>query len=89
MDTFVAPSTDVEQKLARIIMEVLDIDAVGCTDDFFDLGGNSIAMMLVISRVRETFSLEVNADFFYDVAPNIGALARKITELQGAGRASS
>mgnify|MGYP006278479025 CR=1 FL=1 len=39
---FVAPEGELESKIASVWSEVLDIDEVGVTDSFFDLGGNSI-----------------------------------------------
>ncbi|MGB6977331.1 MAG: amino acid adenylation domain-containing protein, partial [Gammaproteobacteria bacterium] len=39
---YVAPRTDLEWQLCRIWEEVLGVDRVGITDDFFRMGGNSI-----------------------------------------------
>jgi hypothetical protein len=47
-----APSTDVERIIARAWQEVLDLDAVGADDDFFDLGGHSLLAVQVVARLR-------------------------------------
>src|SRR5690606_17535977 len=42
---FVLPEGPLEQRIARIFSDVLMVDAVGALDDFFELGGNSLAVM--------------------------------------------
>ena len=56
---FVAPRTPTEELLVGIWMEVLGIEQVGIHDNFFDLGGHSLLVTKVISRVREAFSVEL------------------------------
>ena len=52
----VAPaSTQREQEIAEVWKEVLGIDRVGPDDQFFDLGGYSLAMMRVHSRLQERY----------------------------------
>jgi amino acid adenylation domain-containing protein/FkbM family methyltransferase len=45
-----APLSPVEEQLARIWAEVLKRDSVGSSDNFFDLGGDSILVMQIVSR---------------------------------------
>ncbi|HLG64309.1 MAG TPA: phosphopantetheine-binding protein [Ktedonosporobacter sp.] len=47
---FVPPSTVVEESLARIWAEVLGLDRVGIHNNFFELGGDSIRSIQVVSR---------------------------------------
>ena len=49
----VAPRNDMERTLARIWSELLGIDEVGATDDFFALGGDSIVAIQMVSRARQ------------------------------------
>ena len=49
---YVAPSTPVEEAIARVWAEVLGLERVGVHDNFFGLGGDSILTIQVISRVK-------------------------------------
>ena len=47
-----APSTALEEILADIFAQVLGVERIGVDDSFFDLGGDSILSMQVVSRAR-------------------------------------
>ncbi|MET8683179.1 amino acid adenylation domain-containing protein [Streptomyces sp. NPDC004732] len=47
-----APATDAEASLAAIYAQVLGVERVSVDDSFFDLGGDSISSMQVVSRAR-------------------------------------
>ncbi|NKE60082.1 amino acid adenylation domain-containing protein [Lentzea sp. PSKA42] len=49
---YVAPRTDAEQALAAIWAKLLGAERVGMHDNFFDLGGDSIASLQVVARAR-------------------------------------
>jgi amino acid adenylation domain-containing protein/non-ribosomal peptide synthase protein (TIGR01720 family) len=51
--TFVAPRSELEQKIAGIWQDVLKLEQVGLTDNFFELGGDSIISIQVVSRSRQ------------------------------------
>lgn len=57
--SYVAPRNDVEKTLSQIWAEVLSLDQVGVDDNFFDLGGNSLAGAGIITRVKEAFAVEL------------------------------
>ncbi|MDD4919031.1 MAG: amino acid adenylation domain-containing protein, partial [candidate division Zixibacteria bacterium] len=60
-----APQGEVEQKLAKIWAELLNVDRVGRQDHFFELGGHSLLAVQVISRIRQTLGIEAGlADLF-------------------------
>ncbi|HKY09307.1 MAG TPA: AMP-binding protein, partial [Candidatus Binatia bacterium] len=71
---FLAPRNQVEEVLADIWSKVLGVDRVGRSDSFFDLGGDSLRAMQVISRVRDVFGTEVPYATFFD-APTVAELA--------------
>jgi len=60
-ETYVPPQTLVEEVLAAIWAEVLDVEKVGTLDNFFALGGDSIRSVRVVGLARERglhFSLQ-------------------------------
>jgi len=59
-DALVKPRTAIERELARMWQEVLRIEEIGVHDDFFDLGGHSLAATRIANRVAETFDLELS-----------------------------
>ncbi|MFP5265362.1 MAG: amino acid adenylation domain-containing protein, partial [Blastocatellia bacterium] len=56
---FEAPRDPVEEAVAGIYCEVLDLEQVSVHDNFFDLGGHSLLATQVVSRAREIFDIEV------------------------------
>ncbi|MBI1995560.1 MAG: non-ribosomal peptide synthetase [Deltaproteobacteria bacterium] len=76
---YVAPQTVLEQRVARIWSEVLEIDPVGVTDSFFDLGGDSLRAARIVSRVVKQFQLQIPLKFLFQ-SPTIAAMAAVIAE---------
>jgi len=77
---FVAPSTPVEQAVAEIFSEVLEVRTVGINDDFFELGGHSLLAARVVTRLRDRFQIEMTPRFLFE-SPTVGAMASRISEL--------
>ena len=75
----VAPRNPTEEALSRIFSEVLAVGRVGVEDNFFALGGDSIASLRLMSRVRRAFGVDIPLHEFFD-APTIGALAEAVEE---------
>ena len=50
---YVAPASELEQRLAEIWQQVLGVPQVGVDDNFFTLGGDSIISIQVVSRARQ------------------------------------
>jgi len=76
---FAAPQTPVEKVLAQIWLEVLGLEGVGCQDNFFHLGGDSILATQVLSRIRTTLQAEVSVIEFFE-APTIAGLAQHLAQ---------
>ncbi|MEP7339390.1 MAG: amino acid adenylation domain-containing protein, partial [Acidobacteriota bacterium] len=58
-ESFIAPRTPAERRLAGIWSQVLGLEQVGVEDNFFELGGHSLLATQVVSRVREAFGVEL------------------------------
>jgi acyl carrier protein len=78
---YTPPATTTEKQLASIWSKVLSVDQVGIHDNFFDLGGHSLAASRVISRVIQTFQLELPVKALFD-APTIAEMAAIIKQNQ-------
>jgi amino acid adenylation domain-containing protein len=78
---FVAPDTPVERQLAEIWQSVLALEGIGIHDDFFDLGGDSLAATRVVSRVIKQFQVEVPLQSLYQ-SPTVAEMAAAVTEHQ-------
>jgi amino acid adenylation domain-containing protein len=78
-NTYVAPRTPTEERLASLWAQVLRVERVGLHDDFFALGGHSLLATQLISRVRASFGIELPVRSFFE-APTVSALARRIQQ---------
>ena len=76
---YVAPRTPVEEGLAQIWAELLHVERVGVHDDFFDLGGHSLAAGRVIARIAEAFHVDLPLRTVFE-APTVAALAAAIVD---------
>lgn len=74
---FVEPGTDAERRLAEIWKQILSIDKVSIHDNFFHLGGHSLMATRVISRIRDSFNVELSLRSFFE-EPTIAELVRMI-----------
>ena len=70
--------------MAEIWREVLRAEAVGIHDSFFEMGGHSLLAMQVISRVRETFQVDIPLRSLFET-PTVAGLARYIQQQRHAG----
>lgn len=63
-NSFQQAQTDEELWLAALWAEVLQIEGVGTTDNFFDLGGSSILLTLLHAKIKERFEKTNLIDLF-------------------------
>jgi acyl carrier protein len=71
-----------ETKLATLWSDLLRIDEVGVHDDFFELGGDSLAAVTMLFRVADILEVEVPVEHFRG-APTIDGLWCLIEEARG------
>jgi len=75
-----APSTPVEEKVVRILSELLRIEKIGVNDNFFLLGGHSLLGTQLIARARDCFGVELALRTVFD-APTAAELSANIEQL--------
>jgi len=78
---FVAPQTPAQKQVAEIWRDVLRLERVGIDDNFFDLGGHSLLATRVMSRLRQTFGLEIPLRWLFE-QPTVAAVAAVIENMQ-------
>jgi acyl-coenzyme A synthetase/AMP-(fatty) acid ligase len=77
----VAPRTPVEAELVRLWGEVLDLEQVGIHDAFLDVGGHSLLAMQLLSRVIQTFRIDLPLRTLLET-PTVAEMAVVITQHQ-------
>ncbi|HVR97798.1 MAG TPA: amino acid adenylation domain-containing protein [Thermoanaerobaculia bacterium] len=77
----VAPRNELERAIAAVWQEVLGVDRVGIDDNFFDLGGHSLIMLRVHSRLRSLVAAELPMVTLFEY-PTIGELAKHLSAVQ-------
>ncbi|HEV2707207.1 MAG TPA: amino acid adenylation domain-containing protein, partial [Pyrinomonadaceae bacterium] len=87
-ESFVAPRTPIEELLARIWSEVLKVERIGIEDDFFALGGHSLLATQLISRVRESFAVDLPLRALFE-CPTVAGLAQRVEAGMRAGQGAS
>jgi amino acid adenylation domain-containing protein len=78
---FAPPRTPTEEALVRIWTEVLGLHQVGIHDSFLELGGDSLLASRVISRVIDTFQVELLPRLLL-AAPTLADMALAIAQRQ-------
>ncbi|MER6844293.1 amino acid adenylation domain-containing protein [Streptomyces platensis] len=82
----VAPRTGSERVIAGIWCELLGVDQVGVEDNFFDLGGDSILSLQVVSRARDAgLALTARQTFLLQTVAELAAAADAAAPDPGTG----
>ena len=56
---YVAPRLNIEQQVANVWQDLLNIDNVGIHDDFFRIGGHSLLAVKMMSKLKDLFDLDL------------------------------
>jgi acyl transferase domain-containing protein/acyl carrier protein len=81
---YTPPLTATERALAELWSEVIGVEPVGTRDNFFDLSGNSLLALQMLSLVKRDFGIAVPSVALFE-APTVFALA-KLLDDQSAGK---
>jgi amino acid adenylation domain-containing protein len=76
-NSYVAPRNELEEKIADIWQELLGIKLIGIHDNFFELGGDSLIGVQFISRLQNTFFVELSVASLFDF-PTIADISLKL-----------
>jgi acyl carrier protein len=76
----VPPSNTIEESLAAIWAEILDLAEIGTHHNFFELGGHSLKATQVINRIHQDLGVELPLRDIFNY-PTIVELAQKIADL--------
>ena len=77
---YVAPRTPLEEAVAAIWADVLDLERVGVEDDFFALGGHSLLATQIVAQIRTDFSINLPLHALFS-SPTVETLSQQIVEL--------
>ncbi|MDW6003042.1 non-ribosomal peptide synthetase [Vibrio mangrovi] len=75
------PETPTEQQVAACFRQLLSLETVTATDDFFVLGGHSLLAMQLVARLRDDYGLHTTIGQVM-TASTVEALARQIAHTQ-------
>jgi acyl transferase domain-containing protein len=78
---YAAPSSEVEKRIAEAWQEVLGVERVGVHDKFFELGGNSLLGIQLVSRLRKVFLLELPMTILFE-SQTVAEQASVVSETQ-------
>ena len=73
-EEFVSPRSRTECAMADVWQELLGVSAVGIHDNFFDLGGNSLMIIRLQSRLRQRLGIDVSLTQLFQ-HPTVAALS--------------
>jgi iturin family lipopeptide synthetase A len=76
-----APANELERELAAMWRRLLKREKVGVQDDFFDLGGHSLAAMRLAGEIFQTFHIPIGVVQLFKT-PTIEGIAGYITDRQ-------
>ncbi|HEX7183846.1 MAG TPA: amino acid adenylation domain-containing protein, partial [Thermoanaerobaculia bacterium] len=84
---YVEPTGEIEPILSEIWKSVLALDRVGAHDNFFDLGGDSIAAIQVVAQTVAALGVKLQVSWLFE-QPTLRGLAARIADARGRAEAS-
>ncbi|MBD2183505.1 FkbM family methyltransferase [Planktothrix sp. FACHB-1355] len=78
--SYVAPTNEIEERIAQLFQQLLGVEQVGINDNFFALGGHSLLGIQLISQLRKDFQIDLSLRPLFE-APTVAELALFIEEI--------
>jgi len=78
---YVVPRTIVEEVLVGLWQDVLGAKQVGVYDNFFELGGHSLLAMQLMSRLRQSFGVELPLRALFE-SPSVAQIAQLLARVE-------
>lgn len=63
---YVAPRTEIEKKLAEVWQETLGVEQIGVTNNFFNVGGDSIKILSILYAINNEFNSTFKVETLYE-----------------------
>lgn len=82
---YVAPGSELERAVAAVWEELFGIQHVGAADNFFEMGGNSLLAIQLVSRLRKELEIELPLNTLFE-SPTVAGLATAIESIQARAR---
>lgn len=74
---YAAPVTQLQKEIAAVWGEVLGVDKVGLYDNLFELGGNSLIGLRIISRLKRALDVNIPVTALFE-GPTVFALSQLV-----------
>jgi amino acid adenylation domain-containing protein len=74
---YVAPVGSIQEKLVEIWEELLKKDQIGVDDDFFQLGGHSLKMIILSNKIKQHFNCTIKVNSLYQT-PTINEMSQLV-----------
>ena len=73
-EKIIKPKNKTEEEVLKIFENVLNLEGISTTDDFFDLGGDSLAAINVATKINDKLNAQISIKNIFD-NPNIAQLS--------------
>src|SRR6202451_2546567 len=80
--SYQAVNTECEERVARVLQDVLGIETVGLHDNYFELGGNSLLALQVVAELQEEFDVQLSPIAIFE-CPTVSELGKRLGPARG------
>src|ERR1022692_4722396 len=79
---YTAANNETEERVARVLQDVLGIEKVGLHDNYFEMGGNSLVALQVVAELQREFDAQLSPITIFE-APTVSELAKLLGPAKG------